>query len=313
MFQRGIISSISTTALPLVLSLAIALPRVVADELAVPNAPMKQDLPKGIATEQVISEQAIASLIQNVTVAANIAGQVISVPFAEGDVIATGDVLVQLNDLAARADYQAAQRASDAAHLKASNDVNARYAQRTMEVNQAEYQKSEAANHRYKGTVSDTEMNRLRLVVDQGLLSMEQASFDQRVARAEAEEKAALADAALIRLQDHAIKAPVSGMIAEQLVQVGQHVESGAPLLRIIDLNTLRIECRVSEELSKKLTHDATVVFRVEGDQTVLGQIDFISPEVHPVTHEVRVTAKVDTRDHKVRPGTHGKLLLIDK
>ncbi len=260
-----------------------------------------------------MSEQAIASLIQNVTIAANIAGQVVSLPFAEGDVVAAGDVLVQLNDLAARADYQAAQKAADAAELKASNDVNVRYAQRTMEVSQAEYQKSEAANRQYEGTISNTEMNRLKLVVDQGLLSMEQAVFDQRVAKAEAQEKASLVEAALIRVQEHSIKAPVSGMIAEQMIQVGQHVEGGEPLLRVIDLKTLRIECLVSEDLARTLTSGMPVDFLFDGDQVVAGHIEFVSPEVHPVTHEVRVTAKVNNDEQRLRPGTHGKLRLLTK
>ncbi len=53
------------------------------------------------------------------TIAAHIAGQVVSVPFVEGDLVTEGDLIVQLNDLAARADYQAAQKAADAAELKA--------------------------------------------------------------------------------------------------------------------------------------------------------------------------------------------------
>ena len=246
-FNAAPLRLLVSTAFILVLSFAVPRSWLVADE------PTESAAKQEAISKNVISEQAIASLIQNVTIAANIAGQVVSVPFAEGNVVVTGDVLVQLNDLAARADYQAAQKAADAAELKASNDVNARYAQRTMEVSQAEYQKNEAANRQYKGTVSETEMNRLKLVVDQGMLSMEQAIFDQRVAKAEAQEKASLAEAALIRLQEHTIKASVSGMIAEQMVQAGQHVDGGAPLLRIIDLKTMRIECLVSEELARTL------------------------------------------------------------
>ncbi len=175
-----------------------------------------------------------------------------------------------------------------------------------MEVNEAEYKKSEAANRQYKGTVSDTEMNRLKLVVDQGMLSMEQAIFDQRVAKAEAQEKASLAEAALIRLQEHSIKAPVNGMIAEQMIQSGQHVESGEPLLRIIDLKTLRIECLVSEALARTLTKGTPVDFLFDGDQVVVGQIEFVSTEVHPVTHEVRVIANVKN-DQKQLVQAHRK------
>jgi macrolide-specific efflux system membrane fusion protein len=42
----------------------------------------------------------------------------------------------------------------------------------------------------------------------------------------------------------------------------------------------------------------------------VEGALRFVSPEIDPVTHQVRVWAEIDNRQLRLRPGQQGQLLI---
>jgi multidrug efflux pump subunit AcrA (membrane-fusion protein) len=269
-----------------------------------------KDKAKPVA-KRLISDQAQASLRFNVTIAASMPGEVSVVDVTEGQQVNEGDRLVQLDDAVARAEWIASQRALDAAELQASNDVDARFAKRSLDVKSREFEQSEAANQSFQGTVSDTEIDRLRLVVDQSRLAIEQAEHERKVAVAQAEEKAAIAGAAAVKVQKHSVLAPRESQVAELLVQVGQRVDAGEPMVRLIDVSSLRIECLVDAAQAKLTKAGEPVAFEFDGAQTCHGQIDFVSPEINPVTGQVRILATVANKDGQLRPGTQGKLFSL--
>jgi macrolide-specific efflux system membrane fusion protein len=43
------------------------------------------------------------------------------------------------------------------------------------------------------------------------------------------------------------------------------------------------------------------------------GPLRFISPEIDPVSKQVRVWAEIDNRELKLRPGQQGQLLFLEK
>ena len=44
--------------------------------------------------------------------------------------------------------------------------------------------------------------------------------------------------------------------------------------------------------------------------ETFRGRIGFVSPEIDPVTRQVRVWAEIDNTDNRLRPGAQGQLLI---
>ena len=139
------------------------------------------------------------SLIQNTYVAAPIAGVVASVDVNEGDRVDVGRSLVRLRADQAESELLAAQSAYEAARLESANDVDERYARRTLEVRQRELMQSQEANRSFVGTVSETEIEKLKLVVDQSRLAIEQAEHQRMVASATAAEKQAVVQIAKAR------------------------------------------------------------------------------------------------------------------
>lgn len=267
-------------------------------------------------------DEAQVSLIQNTFIATPIAGVVAGVDVSEGDHVDVGRLLVRLRADQAETELLAAESAYEAARLESENDVDQRYAVRTLEVRQQELQQSEDANRTYANTVSGTEIEKLKLVVDQSRLAIEQAEHTRKVAAAAAKEKNAAVQIAMARLNRHSIKATVSGMVTEIDVQPGEWVEAGKPIIRVISLDPLRVECFIDGRLYGSELEGHTVRFYPSGisnhaagatsnSDALVGHVDFVASELHAVTGQVRLWATIPNPEQKVRSGMQGRLVIL--
>lgn len=283
------------------------LPTPAAEPAKLPgNAPEADD-----STEQISFERAQTSLIQNAFIAAPMAGVVANVPVREGDMVEIDTPLVRLSSELAEKELIAAEASLEAALMESDNDVDLRYARRTMEVRQNEMRQSKLANQTYAGAVSKMELEELRLQVDQAALAMEQADHDLRVAAAASVEKDAAVSIAKTKLDMHTVKTTVAGMVTEVDVEPGEWVESGKPIVRIISLDPIRVECLIDGRTHGRELVGRRVQFRPQGrDDTLSGEITFISPELHPVTGQVRLWATIENPDGRMGSGMTGKLIV---
>lgn len=278
--------------------------------------------------EQIVIADAQVSLIQNTFIAPPISGVVLSVDVAEGDQVEVGQLLVQLDDDQVLAELEAAESAFEAAELVSTNDVDARYAKRTLDVRQRELEQSLIANRQFPGSISETEIAKLQLVVDQSRLAIEQAEHELRVSQAKAREQQAAVKIAEARVRKHAVTAPVSGEAVEVDVQPGQWVEAGKQLVRIISQDPLRVECFVdgrrygSELVGRDVTFTPSAVETDSGlgaaddDATsgaLKGTVTFVSPELHPVTGQSRLWATIQNPARKARAGMQGSVVISAK
>jgi multidrug resistance efflux pump len=266
-------------------------------------------------TTSIEIENAQVSLIQNTFIAAPIAGVIEKVLVQEGERVKAGHRLVQLDAEQAKTELEAAQAAYEAARLESDNDVDTRYAKRTLEVRQQELEQSLIANQQFPGSVSDTEIAKLRLVVDQSMLAIEQAQHDLLVAKSNAIEKAATARIVEARLQKHGVQSPVDGVVIEINVEAGEWVEAGKPIVRVVSLDPIRIECFVDGRKYGSELEGRSVEFLIgtDGDkQEVLkGKVTFVAPELQAVTAQSRLWATIANPDFKARAGMIGRLVIL--
>lgn len=267
--------------------------------------------------------EAQVSLIQNTFIASPIAGVVKRLAVREGAAVDRDALLIQLDDERLRTELQAAIAAHQAATLKSDSDVDARYARRAMEFHLREYEQSKQANTQFAGAVSNSEVEKLRLVVDQAALAIEQAEHEQQIAIAHTSEKQAAVRIAEQRVADHAIRASVAGQVVELTVQPGESVEAGEPLVRIISLDPIRVECFIDGRRFGSELVDSPVEFisdelpafgkRSSGSATFTGTVTFVSPELQPVTGQIRLWATIENPQHRLRSGMQGRLIIQPK
>ncbi|MEM6472880.1 MAG: biotin/lipoyl-binding protein, partial [Planctomycetota bacterium] len=115
------------------------------------------------AVDRISVRNAQTSLIQNTFVASPIAGTVVSIEVQEGQRINDGTVLVRLKQDLAEKELSAARASLEAARLESDNDVNLRFAKRSLQVRQQELLQSQLANETYAGAVSEMELREIRL------------------------------------------------------------------------------------------------------------------------------------------------------
>jgi macrolide-specific efflux system membrane fusion protein len=258
------------------------------------------------------------SLIQNTFLAAPIAGVAAQVFVAEGDEVAVDDRLVQLDSQQAQTELEAARAAYEAARLESDNDVNARYAKRTLQVRERELEQSKDANRRFPGSISATEIAKLELVVDQSKLAIEQAEHELNVARANAREKLATSRIAEALLEKHDVKATVAGYVVEVAIEPGEWIEAGKPIVRIISLSPVRVECFVDGGKYGRELVGREVEFIPSGSDgsgddkigPLIGKVTFVSPELNPVTGQARLWATIENPKQRASAGMRGRLVI---
>ena len=162
-----------------------------------------------------------------------------------------------------------------------------------------ELEQSRSANRQFPGSISATEISRLQLVVDQSRLAIEQARHEQSIAEANANEKLAAARIAESRLSKYGVESAVAGYAVEIAVEPGEWVEPGKPIVRIISLDPVRIECFVDgrkhgrELVGRPMTFTLSETADSPTDDSsprtrFPGTVTFVSPELHPVTGQAR-------------------------
>ncbi|MGI9471071.1 MAG: efflux RND transporter periplasmic adaptor subunit [Rubripirellula sp.] len=262
--------------------------------------------------------EAQVSLIQNTFIAAPIAGVVSGVFVAEGEWVGEGDDLVRFDSEQAETELDAARAAYEAARLAGDSDVDARYAKRTLEVHERELEQSEIANQSFPGAISDTEIAKLRLVVDQSRLSIEKASHQRAIANAKAREKLAASKIAEARLRKHSVKSTVSGSVVEVAIEPGEWTDAGKPIVRVISLDPIRVECFIDGRTYGKELVGSEMEFLAQAPDgsdlpPLLGTVTFVSPELHPLTGQSRLWATVQNPGHAARAGMVGRMVIEPK
>jgi len=122
-------------------------------------------------------------LVVDVEISMQEPGYVQLVAIKEGEQIDKGQLLIELHATLHRADLKLAQK--EAAEIRSENGVDHRYAEKTREVSQKEFESSRLANDSFTGTVTRTELERLALTVHKSTLAAEQAMRDEQVAHAD--------------------------------------------------------------------------------------------------------------------------------
>ncbi|MGD9723900.1 MAG: efflux RND transporter periplasmic adaptor subunit [Pirellulales bacterium] len=268
-----------------------------------------------LAAVEVQVSSVLVKLIEQVDVPAREAGALEKVTAREGDMVEAGASVAQIEDAAARFDKRHAELELAAARKEADSDVKVRFARKSLEVAEAELRRALDSERRFAKSVSQSELDHLRLSVQKTTLEIEQAQLEQDLAQAASELKQVDVDSAEHAIRQRHITAPLSGFIAEVNRHQGEWVEPGQPILRILRLDRLRAEGLASAgEVNGELKgRKATLTVEIAGQPTeFVGTVTYVSPEVDPVNGQVRIWAEIENPRLQLRPGLHGSMVIGD-
>ena len=108
------------------------------------------------------------------------------------------------------------------------------------------------------------------------------------------------------------VRAPISGIVTERLVNLGDHVTVNQPLFRIVDFDSIVARIYVPEKDMGRLAVDQPARLKADalGGRVFSGSIDRISPVVDPATGTVKVTVATP-RQEGLRPGMYVEVELV--
>jgi len=259
-------------------------------------------------------ESVLLELVEQVDVPARDAGVLQSIQVHEGQLVGKGELLGKLESHEAELAHQRAKIEWEIARRQAENDVGVRFAKKSLEVARAELRRATESVEDYPKSISQTEIDRLRLTVDRSELEVEQTSLDLELAGLTAQLKENTFRKAEHQLERLSIHAPLDGVVAQVYRCPGEWVEPGSQILRIVRMDKLRGEgfldaAQIRGDLvgrRVKLEVHQTAASRT----TFAGRIVFVSPEIDPVNGQTRIWAEIDNRDLSLHPGLQATMVI---
>jgi len=117
------------------------------------------------------------------------------------------------------------------------------------------------------------------------------------------------------QFNDSVIRAPFSGIIAEKSLNEGELVSSMSPLalLRIVDIDVVKIECAIPENEMSRVKSGAKANIAVDAypEDQFTGSIASISPVVDPASRTFKITIEILNPDHRLKPGMFVRVKII--
>ena len=221
----------------------------------------------------------VVEAVRQATLTAQTSGRVAEVLRDVGDPVAAGEVLVRLSAVEQQAGVEAARaqlRAAEAAAQEAQGNYR-----RYHELAQAQY-------------VSRAQLEQMQAIRDS-------AAAARDAARAQLDNVAQQADYTVVR-------APYDGVVASRLVEPGESVGSGQPLMAVFAPAALRIEVSVPQSDAAAIRAAPTATVRLDDGSSVEAARVTVFPAADTASHAVRVRVDLPELDTAPAPGTTAKV-----
>ncbi|MFG6431343.1 efflux RND transporter periplasmic adaptor subunit [Roseateles sp. LYH14W] len=142
---------------------------------------------------------------------------------------------------------------------------------------------------------------RQRTLNQQGMISM-QGLEDAEVRRNAAQSELAAAKSRAVTARQQVsrteVRAPFNGVVSERKISVGDTVQVGRELVKVIDPASMRFEGQVSADRLGELKLGQPVAFRINGfgDAEFRGKLARIDAAANPTTRQVELVAEFDDK-----------------
>ncbi len=278
--------------------------RLPADKL--PAASEPSPAPTLSPANSIELQGAILKTIDATTLAAQVAGPIKELLVKEGDIVASNQALGSIYDEAMKLELEQLKTQLAVAQKKHSNNINQRLAEKSLQVASTEYQRALGANARVADTYPINEIDRLKLIADRALLEVERAAYEQELAAFDVTLAKGSYRQAYERYTRHQLLAPAAGVIVSVEKRVGEWVEPGTDLLRIVRIDQLRVEGFIPADRAYPLLVGQPARIALAGENQEVwwpGKVVFVSPDANPVNSQVRVFLELDNSNGALRPG----------
>ena len=242
---------------------------------------------------------AVGTLKAKVTglVSAKVAGSVEAVMVDIGEHVKAGQVVIRLD----RTNFELGVNRADAALAASKSGVS----QATVQLEHAKKEFRRASNLLAEKVIPQGRFDKAEAGYKAAQEALAAAKDQQNQA------KVALQTARQY-LKDTQIRPPISGVVVERSVEIGQSVAPGAPLLRILDQSRLNADIDLPESDFARVETGTLAVIEVDAfhGQRFSGQVMLVNPMVDRKTRTFRVRIEIPNPEGKLMDGMFARVQL---
>lgn len=233
------------------------------------------------------------------------------------------------------------------AEKEADSNVAISIAEAESKLRKLERERAEKAREAFEGSVSESQIDRLKTDQQRWQLEVSKATTEQAVKMLKpAAERAAIqqaqkeiahskvglqveqqnqaiavlnqqlegnaVQAAMWNLELRNVRSPIDGIVASVDLQQGEWVEAGTAVVRIIDLTRLRVEGLLPAKLATQNLVGRTAEIRI-GDRRIPASVVYVGREIDPIDQLVSIYAEFDNPNGDVLPGAIAELIVSDQ
>ncbi|OVE68522.1 efflux transporter periplasmic adaptor subunit [Clostridium diolis] len=273
------------------------------------------------------SYKATLEAYQQGIVTSKIAAKVVSVSVENGQYVNAGDTIATLDDQdiqnsikTAQAQVEVSQQQLNSTQQQLnSSQVTLQKLQILMDDAQRNYDRQKTLFD--GGAISKTDLesaekalNTSKADYSSGLASIESAKASIESSRASLEAQKVNLQKAQNDLANTAIKAPISGVISDKALNVGQMASQGAALAKVNDISSVYATIQVPQEKITGVKIGQAATITVDGnDKTYDGTIEAMDSAADVTTRVFNCKVKIDNGDKSLLPGIFGKVQLISE
>jgi multidrug resistance efflux pump len=250
-----------------------------------------------------------------------------------GSTVNKGDNVIIFDSKDLEAQVEQAQAAVDVAQASlnkiksGSRPEQIQQATATLESTKANYENAKSNNTRNKDVFDAGGIPKAQLdqsdaayVAAESTYKSAQAALDmlnkgetaESIAVAEAQVKSAQAalNTAQVQLQNGTLSSPISGVVTAKNINVGELATMGAPLISIVNLDTIIINAYMPSTYINKVSVNQEVVIKVSEipDKEFEGQISVIDSAIDSKNKNILVKVKFKDKDPLLKPGMFAEI-----
>ncbi|MBK1645675.1 efflux transporter periplasmic adaptor subunit [Thiocapsa imhoffii] len=138
-----------------------------------------------------------------------------------------------------------------------------------------------------------------------------QGDFDE--ISAQLDQARALVKSKRATIEKKTIRAPFDGQLGIRLINLGQFLPEGSPIVALQNLDPVYVDYALPERHLARLSTGQTVQVRIAADPERIfeGVIEAISPGIDRGTRNVRIRARLENPDLALRPGMFARVATL--
>jgi membrane fusion protein (multidrug efflux system) len=109
------------------------------------------------------------------------------------------------------------------------------------------------------------------------------------------------------------IRAPITGVVSERYIKLGNTIRVGDPLYRVTSLEPLVAYLHVPEREYQQIAPNQPVAIDIDAlvDTEILATVTRVSPIVDPQTGTFKITIEIRDESRRIKPGMFGRMSIV--